>query len=45
MSTIVQLDCPGAENYIQFLTLQYYFLNDVTALYEHSELNMVIAVF
>ena len=32
----------NTENYIQFLTLQYYFLNDVTALYEHSELNMVI---
>jgi len=30
------------ENYIQFLTLQYYFLNDVAALYEHSELNMII---
>ncbi|TGE83808.1 heme oxygenase [Pseudoalteromonas sp. KS88] len=32
----------NTENYIQFLTLQYYFLSDVTALYEHSELNMVI---
>jgi len=32
----------NTENYIQFLTLQYYFLNDVSALYGHSELNMVI---
>lgn len=32
----------NTENYIQFLTLQYYFLSDVTALYEHSELNMII---
>ena len=32
----------NTENYIQFLTLQYYFLNDVSALYEHNELNMVI---
>ncbi|TMP73966.1 biliverdin-producing heme oxygenase [Pseudoalteromonas sp. S1608] len=32
----------NTENYIQFLTLQYYFLNDVSTLYDHSELNMVI---
>ncbi|WMO15725.1 biliverdin-producing heme oxygenase [Pseudoalteromonas piscicida] len=30
------------ERYLQFLTLQYLFLNDVAALYEHRELSMHI---
>ena len=29
----------NVDNYVQFLSLQYYFLKDVAALYEHSELS------
>ncbi len=41
-SIMVKDPFANTQNYIQFLTLQYYFLNDVSALYDHSELNMVI---
>lgn len=41
-SIMVKDPFANTQNYIQFLTLQYYFLNDVAALYEHSELNMII---
>lgn len=32
----------NTSNYLQFLSLQYYFLSDVAALYEHTQLNKQI---